>query len=252
MENREKEQLYELEIPVSDLNEGNNLKPYGYQKLFAQAADRHLEYLNLSVEQTMQYGLAWALISLSLEVNHPIERVGKLFARTWYSQKKGPYFRREMEFLTPAGELAFQGVTYSVLLDLKKRSVFRGKTPPFSTAPPCEEYLMEASPSVKKHAGIETVPVEERLVRGSYLDCLGHVNNCRYGEFSYDALSEKEQKSFSKIKRMDFYFLSELRRGDRFVMEKGYGKDKEVFFKGENLTKGDTAFLTSFRFAEEE
>lgn len=36
VQNGEKQQIYELEIPVSDLNEANGLKPYGYQKLFAQ------------------------------------------------------------------------------------------------------------------------------------------------------------------------------------------------------------------------
>ena len=252
MENREKEQRYELEIPVSDLNEANGLKPYGYQKLFAQVVDRHLECLELSVEHTMQYGLAWALISLSFEVEQPIRQVGKLFARTWYSQKKGPYFRREMELLTPDGETAVKGVNYSVLLDLGKRSIFRGKETPFSIAPPCEEYLMDASPALKKHGELSFQPVEERFVRGSYLDCLGHVNNCRYGEFSYDALSQEEQQAFSRIRRMDFYFHSELRRGDRFVMEKAYREDGGILLRGENRTKGDTAFWTSFSFAQEE
>lgn len=249
--NREKEQVYELEIPVSDLNETHGLKPYGYQKLFAQAADRHLEFLDLSVDQTMKYGLAWALISLSLEVVRPVRGVGKLYARTWYSQKKGPYFRREMEMLTPQGETAINGVTYSVLLDLEKRSIYRGKELPFPLDPPVEEFLIEATPSFKKHAKVPIKQVEERIVRGSYLDCLGHVNNCRYGEFCYDALSQEEQNCFSDIRRMDFYFLSELRRDDRFVMGKGYTQGGEIFLQGENRTKEDVAFTALFRFAQE-
>jgi hypothetical protein len=57
----EKDYIYEVETEVSDLNENNILKPYAYQSLFSQIVEKHLRKINLNVDITMKYNLAWAL-----------------------------------------------------------------------------------------------------------------------------------------------------------------------------------------------
>ena len=57
---------------------------------------------------------------------------------------------------------------------------------------PTELFLIESSPSFKMTESLESV--SEQIVRPSHVDCLGHVNNCRYGEFAYDAFTDEEQK----------------------------------------------------------
>lgn len=64
----ENEQVYELQSTASYLNQYNQLKPYAYQVLFEQMAERHLFNQNLNVDTTMKYGLAWTLISMSVEI----------------------------------------------------------------------------------------------------------------------------------------------------------------------------------------
>lgn len=235
----ENEQVYELQSSVSYLNQYNQLKPYAYQMLFEQMAERHLFNLNLSVDVTMKYDLAWALISMSVEIETPIEKGMNLYGSTWYSQHRGPYYRRELLFKDLHGNVMFQGSTHSVLLDIEKRSVFRKKEVPFPMHEPTELFLVKSSPSFKMTETLE--PVSEQIVRPSQIDCLGHVNNCRYGEFVYDIFTDEEQKMLSSLRRMDINYLSELRPTDCFTMKKAISENR-LLFQGYNKAKDDVSF----------
>ena len=235
----EKDCVYELLASASYLNQYNQLKPYAFQALFEQMAERHLSRLNLTVDETMKYGLAWALIAMSVEVETPIRESMILYGNTWFSRHKGPYFRRELLIRDKEGRVMFKGSTHSVLLDMEKRSVFRKKEVPFRMHEPTEIFLLEASPSFKMEAALQAVA--ERIAQPSHIDCLGHVNNIRYGEYAYDAFTAEEQKKLGGLKRMDINFLSELRPGDRFTIKKG-SEGNRLFFQGCNNTKDDVSF----------
>ncbi|HWQ80376.1 MAG TPA: acyl-ACP thioesterase domain-containing protein [Anaerovoracaceae bacterium] len=244
----ENEFVYDLLTTASYLNQYNQLKPYAYQVLFEQMAERHLAGLNLNVEGTREYGLAWALISMSVEVVRPIENSMALRGTTWHSEHRRPYFRRELMFKDSEGQVMFKGATHSVLLDLEKRTVFRKKEVPFPIHEPTGVFLMEASPGFKIQAELE--PVAERVVLASHIDCLGHVNNCRYGEYAYDVFTDEEQGKLSSLKRMDIYFLSELRAGDRFTIRKASEGDN-IFIQGYNNTKDDVSFNIAMSFGKD-
>lgn len=243
----EKDFVYELETEVSLLNENNILKPYAYQVLFAQLVEQHLNKINANVDMTMKHNLAWALMSISIEFFKPIEGCIKMYANTWYSKRQGPFFRREFVFRNEKGELLFHGSSFSVLLDVSKRTIYRKKELPFIISEPLEDFVMEASPTFK--TDLEFVKVDERKVFNSYIDCLGHVNNCRYGEFAYDAFTDEERQNLSKMKRMDIHFLSELRNKDTFSILKAYD-DQKTLIRGYNNTKEDISFDIIMEFAE--
>lgn len=236
---QEKDCVYEIMTATSYLNQHKQLKPSAYQVLFEQMAERHLSDIGLNVDTTMQYGLAWALVSMSLEVTNPIEENLTLYGSTWYSQHRGPYFRRELLFRDKAGRVMFQGSTHSVLLDMEKRTVFRKKATPFPMPEPTMQFLVEASANFKMEAALQRI--EERTVKPSDIDCLGHVNNCRYGEFIYDTFSSTEQQNLKDLRRMDIYFHSELRQNDQFTISKAV-EDKQVYFQGFNKNKDDVSF----------
>jgi len=241
----EKDFIYEIEPDFSELNEYGYLKPYAYQSLFDKIAERHLNRLNLNIDTTIKYDLAWVLISISLEIIKPIKGCNKLFAQTWHSQKKGPFFRRELVFKDENGDLIFHGATFSVLLDLKTRTIFRKKETPFYIGSPIPEITIEASPSFK--TDITFTDVDKRKVYNSFLDRLGHVNNTRYGEFAYDAFTDEEKEKLNNIKRYEVYFLSELRDKDIFSVQKANIENK-IIIRGVNETKGETSFDVLIEF----
>jgi len=241
----EKEFVYEIEPDFSELNEYGYLKPYAYQNLFGAIAERHLNRINLNVDTTMKYGLAWVLISISLEIVNPVKGCIKLFAQTWHSQKKGPFFRRELVFKDENGNLIFHGSTFSVLLDLETRTIFRKKETPFYLGSPIQEFTIEASPSFKTDIAFKEVG--RRKVYNSYIDYLGHVNNTRYGEFAYDALTDEEKQNLHKMRRYEVFFLSELRCKDIFSVQKA-NIDNRIVIRGVNEISGETSFDVLIEF----
>lgn len=236
---KELEFTYEAEIEVSMLNENGVLKPHAYQILFAQIAEKHLNALHLSAGNTMEYGIAWALISMTIEIQRQVDGCETLYAQTWHSQHKGPYWRRELIFRNGHGEIVFKGSTFSVLLDMEKRTIYRKKETPFYVDPPHEEFATEAHPTLRTKLDFATV--DQRKVYNSYIDMLGHVNNCRYGEFAYDSFTPEEKQNLASMKHMEIYFASELRCDDLFTIGKAFD-DRKLYIRGHNMTKDDTAF----------
>lgn len=241
----EKDYIYEITNELSDLNQNNILKPYSYQKLFDQVVDRHLNNINLNMDQIMRNNLAWVLISLSIEIVKPVEGITKMFAQTWCSQHKRPFFRREFIFKNEKGEILFHGTSFSILFDMNKRTLYRKKELPFDIDISNDDFTIEATPTI--HIDSKFEKVDERKVYNSYIDCLGHVNNIRYSEFAYDTFSEEECMNICNFKRMDLYFRSELRNNDNFSVLKAYENNK-IIVRGYNNTKSDNSFDIIFEF----
>lgn len=235
----ELERIYEVETEVSMLNENSVLKPHAYQVLFAQIAEEHLNAFHLNASHTMEYGIAWALISMTIEIEKQVSGCERLYAQTWHSQNKGPYWRRELLFKNADGEVVFKGSTFSVLLDMKKRTVYRKKETPFYVGPPTEQFTTDARPTLR--CKLDFSPAQERVAYNSYIDMLGHVNNCRYSEFAYDAFTPEEKARLNEMRHMEIYFASELRCGDSFTIGKAYDSGK-LYIRGHNNTKENTAF----------
>ena len=218
---------------------------YAYQKYYSQAGEWDLIQHNCNVSEIIKYNLCWAIISMSVEIVKPMDRTMKLYANTWFSQRKGAYFRRDFVFTNENDEVVFQGYGASVLLDLINRTTYRGDELPFEMVDPLEEFTIAEIP--RKKIDLEFTEVDERKVYNSHIDVLGHVSNCRYGEFAYDTLSDEERDKLKKLKRMDISFKSELRNKDTFKMLKAY-EDNKIMLQGYNNTKSDVSFNVIYSF----
>lgn len=245
---QETDKIYEIQIAESQLNSDGNPKPQAYQMLYCEMAEKHLKAYHLGTNVTMDYGVAWVLISLTVEIKKPIKGVCTLFAKTWKSGLQGPYFRRDFIFSDESGEICFQGTSFSVLLNMETRKVCRDKKLPFFALRASDYNVTQGVPTWKHAYGkntdnscsyrLESAP---RKVENSFIDMLGHVNNIRYGEFVYDAMNEEEIRRLERLKRLELYFQSELRLGDTFIISKEE-TDDVLCFRGKNAATGDTSF----------
>jgi len=232
-----KELVCEVETDISDFNECNIVKPYAYLRYFSQAAEWDSEKKEINIGNIRKYNLSWVLLSTSVEVLKPMDRTMKLYANTWNSQRRGAILRREFIFMNENDEVMFRGFGFSALFDLINRTIYRGKELPFMQTELNENFTMKER--LKNVITSEFFKVDERKVYNSCIDVLGHVNNCRYAEFVYDALADDERNK--QIKRMDIYFKSELRNRDNFTMLKAYDGDN-IILRGYNDTKSDISF----------
>lgn len=147
--------------------------------------------------------------------------------------------------LDEAGETAAVGATFSALIDMNTHRLMMDKTflSRFDLAE--GEKLLAADKRFQER--YEYAAVEERLVRPSFIDGLGHVNNERYGEFVYDALTKEERSSIGSLKRMDIYFKAELTEGERFCMERAENGNA-VILRGVHAADGREAFIVKLTF----
>ena len=240
----ELEKTYEIVTEITNLDQRGYLKPSGYQLLINKMIEEHLKSAALDFDHLAPFGLSWVIVSLSIDIKKPILGCQKLQGTTWHAQRKGIIFRREMEMKDTSGEVVFNASMFSVLFDIKSRSIFKQKELPFSLGEPTTKFLLEASPSFRgKH---QYVDVHHRCVYRSHIDCLGHVNNCRYGEFAFDTLSEVEAE-MERVKRIDIYFISELRPEDTFITQK-VEVDDRIIIRGYNKTQDKVSFHSVFTY----
>ena len=215
---RENECTYTASVGMEMLNGYGVMKPSGYQSLIMEIAERHLRQFEIGVDDLLGKGMAWVLVSSSVEIIQPIRREMSVIARTWHSEQDRFTFRRELCFTGEDGTPLFNAATFSVLMDVAERKILNPEKTGLVIGDAHSEFLLEASPRLRFRGGM--IPCDKRKVYPSCIDRLGHTNNCRYSEFAYDALTEDEIDSLEKMRRMDIFFKSELKPGELFTVRR--------------------------------
>lgn len=245
---QEKENKYFIEPLFAHFNEGHILKPYGYHHLFNVIANDHLKRTNQGVGVVLAEKYAWVLVSLTFEIIKPIVDLKDFLGKTWYAGRRGPFYRREYLIENEQGTIICQGASYSILMDLSNRTIFRKKELPFKTLKERKEYLIEAEPRFKKDYSYEELT--RRKVLNSHLDPIGHVNNLRYHEYIYDVLTEEEVKNIDKIKKVELYFQKELKKNDNFSINK-FIDGNISYYQINNETTNMKAFSLVLHFSKD-
>lgn len=224
----EKTKIYNIEPLFEHFNENHQLKPYGYQYLINSLANEHLKDTNQGVGTLLLGKYAWVLVSMSFEVLNEIKDKKKYYGKTWFSGRRGPYYRREFIFTDNNSNVYLKGASYSILMDLTDRSVYRQKQLPFKSFPEIKDYLIKFEPRLKETYDMPNNKLP-RKVLNSYLDPIGHVNNLRYTEFVYDEFSNILLKNLNNIRRYDLYFQNELKLNDEFIVSENRENNKIIY-----------------------
>lgn len=217
----ERQFSYPLELGVSMFSGRRALKVSAYQELYMQAVEPHLMNIGMDEAKLMaEYDVAWVLIALTVEPKRPIRPGDKLHAKTWNSTEKARLlFRREIAFYDENDEVVLTGATFSALLDLKTRRVCTDRALIARFNLPAGEMLLDASDRLRMKTP-EQEPVEALVARPSWEDAVGHVNNFRYGEMVYDALTDAQREQMERLERLELYFVSETKPGDTLTLHR--------------------------------
>lgn len=80
----EKEHAYPVYVDVSMCNAAGALYPAAYQRIAVETIGRHLENMKIDTPRIAeQYGVAWVLLSMSIELMRPLHIQDRLTIRTW-------------------------------------------------------------------------------------------------------------------------------------------------------------------------
>ncbi len=238
---------YPVTLESSLFNERGALMITAYQRILSGVSERDLVQSNLDVPALVaRYGVSWVMLSMSIEIHRSIRRDAQLCARTWHSGKNGLIYRREIGIYDMEGNCAVSASSFFSLFDIKTRRICMDPAVHEKLNLPAGKELITASSRLAKQE-LAFAPVEKRSVRPSWIDYLGHVNNARYGELAYDALSDAEREAFSRLSRLELYFTRELRPGSEALMERADSGDA-LFVRASILPEKTPSFTIKMQF----
>ncbi len=244
----ELEKTYTFRVDTGALNENKTLTLSALQRIIVTVSEEHLENIGLDVPFLMkEFGVSWILLSLSAVIKDPIHAGERLSVRTWHTNKKGPYYRRDIEIRHEDGSVAAVAATFSSIFDMESRRLCSNEKVLAAVDELGEgKELFVASPRLRIKPE-ELSPVMTQNVMPSWIDSLGHTNNLRYGDLITDALPAETRANLGNLSRFELGFTGELRLGEsvelRLKEENG-----EVLSAGIRSSDGKPAFLSKLVF----
>lgn len=227
---------YNVKLNIEDFDI-HGFKLHGYSRVLSSMAFEHLKDTEQGIGVLIKDRYAWVLISMKIKVNKRLEEQVDLQGSTWYSGQRGPYYRREFKIANDFCDM--DAASYSILMDMHDRSVYRKKELPFEKLDETLTHLVDINTSFRDK--VEHTELSRRKVSNSHLDVLGHCNHLRYLEFIYDAMSVEEIKNIKNYNVLELYFQKEMLLGDEFTVSRGSFEDKLVYVIS-NLTNKERAF----------
>ncbi len=244
----ELEKTYSFRVDTGAQNENGALTLSAIQRIIVTVSEEHLENIGLDVPFLMkEFGVSWILLSLSAKIISPIRAGERLSVRTWHTNKKGAYYRRDIEISHEDGTIAAVAATFSSIFDIETRRLCSNEKVLEAVEELGEgEELFEAAPRLRiKPEELSSVMTQK--VMPSWIDSLGHVNNFRYGDLITDALPEETRANLGNLSRYEIGFTGELRLGESVELRLKE-EDGEILAAGIRSGDGKPAFLAKLAF----
>ena len=240
----EQDRTYTVKLAGADFYKNQLIRPSAVLAHVQRVVDEHLDAEKVSVPDLAPYNLAWVLTMAAVRIQPIVLEGTTLSARTWMSQQKGPYFRREVEFFTPSSERVLRFSSFSVLMDLKERTIARPSVLPVQLKSTTPEFVIDAlSPKLHMKCPLEHCYTD--VIRNCHIDLLGHANNSFYADFALNCLNEEE---FAQgISEMDINYLSELTRGTQYSLARGKDELGNIWVEGTNADEEKRSFCARIK-----
>ena len=239
---------HNINIDISMYNSNGHFTISAYQRMIMGMIEEHLDELQLGEKYLMEnHGISWVLLSTSIELSRRIKPTEKIIGTTWHAGGRVPSFRRDFDFKDENGDVVAVGATVSTLFETEARKICLNKDKLAVVDLESHNPVLEGLERRLKINSPSAV-VETRRVRPSMTDGVGHVNNTRYGDFVYDAMTDSERDRLGDLKRIDVWFNYELLAGDEFEIIKCCENDDVICFGGRKFGADKNSFDVKLTF----
>ena len=222
--------------------------PSAYQRMIMAMIEEHLDVLKIGEKELMEkHGISWVLLSSSIELKRKMSPTDSVIGTTWHSGGRIPSFRRDFSFSDADGNVIAVGATISTLFDHSTRKLCLDRNKLSVVDLESGEAALQTLDR-KMERPQDQVFIETRRVRPSMTDGVGHVNNTKYADYVYDAMTPDERNRLSDLSRMDIWFNYELREGDKFSIYKFIPDDSTVCFFGIKEGEARSSFDLRLKF----
>ncbi len=234
----EKDIKHNILIDISMYNTDGAFVPSAYQRMIMSTIEEHLDILKIGEKELMEkHGISWVLLSSSIKIIKRFSPNDIITGTTWHSGGRIPSFRRDFTFCDQTGDPIAVGATVSTLLDNVTRKLCLDRKKLSVVDLQAGDIALESLDRKMERNG-NPIFVESREVRPSMTDGVGHVNNTKYADYVYDAMTMDERNRLGNLCGMDIWFNYELCEGDVFSVYKLVPDDSTLCFFG--IKDGET------------
>lgn len=206
---------FEYTLTVDDVDRNQNVKPSAVFRLFQQAATEHSDICGCGYKEMKEVDCSWVLMRQKCEIDAPLSYGQRVTVKTWPLKKGLCDFDRDFVVLQEDGSVAVRGSSKWCVIDNAKRKIVRGEQVRYP-----DECLSERALDAPLGKLLEAngVCAFTHTVRLSDIDRNGHMNNVRYVDLIYDALTEEE--AFSGVKKLQVNYLHERMLADTLCVKR--------------------------------
>ena len=185
-------------------------------QLMQEISDRHAAILGAGWFSLCERGYFWVITKIQLEIHRLPKWTEQVTLRTWVRKSNAATSPRDFEIMDSEGHLLVAANAVWAILD--KEHGYPQRISLFDNGfMPQERCAMESKPMTIKPITLPDTLPEPKDVRYSDLDINKHVNNARYIQWAFDAVSEAFRQTH-RIKGVAVKFIAQAKLGDRYIV----------------------------------
>lgn len=218
-------------VQASDTDYRSQAKLSFILEMMQRTADSAVSALGLSLEQMLEAGMGWMMITLDLEFQRIPRLNDELTVHTWSKGTKGAMWQRDYRIYDKDHTEVAVARSIWALVDTEKRKLLRPSALPISVL----HYEGDSVGSIPDKVTIpQDISMEQAYryqVRYSGLDSNNHLNNARYGDLCCDVLS-LEEWGLKELKRFRITYVQEAKYGDELMIVRSLLTSEGAFVQG--------------------
>ena len=185
-------------------------------QLMQEISDRHAAILGAGWFSLCERGYFWVITKIQLEIHRLPKWTEQVTLRTWVRKSNAATSPRDFEIMDSEGHLLVAANAVWAILD--KEHGYPQRISLFDNGfMPQERCALESKPMTIKPITLPDTLLEQKDVRYSDLDINKHVNNARYIQWAFDAVSEAFRQTH-RIKGVAVKFIAQAKLGDRYMV----------------------------------
>lgn len=216
--------VYEWHTRVATYDVGPDrlLTPSAQLRLQQEAGELHFGEGGLHFQGVAACGLAFVVAQNNAVITRRPEVGERIVLKTWSKGVQGAKFLRSYRFEDENGNVLIDSTASFVLVDVENHTLLRPSQFPFHVKHN-EETQNDCPLPPRLRMPAEAIPSGTHTVRFSELDFNGHLNNTRYADIVFDALSADKA---ANLKEFSVAFVKEAKLHDTLTLttaeEDGY------------------------------
>ena len=217
--------INEEKIRTNDLDNFDHLSIKAILNFFQDGAGQHAEKLGIGFQALKDKNLYWVLVKTRITKYLEPKPFSKVYIKTWPEEKGRIDFIRNYEIKDADDNLLAVGSSQWCLIDADSRKIVRTDGISYPGVGFDGKIYNEKLTSIKP---ILNNKVFSFRVGNSSLDHNWHMNNSKYADIVYDALTQSEIEG---IKDFQINYLHEAKEGDIIDVYKEI-VDNEIIISG--------------------